>query len=404
MTSSLRKLTMSPSALGVVDQVINSGSNAVFAVLAARSLSVAGFGDLAIGQLVYFIVIINVVRPIGEALVVAHGATRATDRDAQLGASVLVVFAVSLLAVPLFVGLGWVARGRMGFGIWEAIGLALPGLVLQDIVRWACFVRGHFRLAVGLDALWTMAMFVVFVVLRWTDVESSAPLLMTWWGVSGLVVALGLVVASRMLAVVAHVASTATWLWNASREFIIQAQLSSGLYSMVFIVLGVVGSRSEVASARGATLLFSPLGTIFGGLGIGMLTRLSRPDLTASDRHTILSRLTVASLALVALWTVLVIGLLSLPFTVLGDVQDGVAKLIVFVIAMQIVQSFLLAPTLALKAAGQMQRMRRIRVTAAGLMVVAGGAGAVLDSAGFMLGGLTAAYAISAVQIWPMVR
>jgi hypothetical protein len=88
----------------------------------------------------------------------------------------------------------------------------------------------------------------------------------------------------------------------------------------------------------------------------------------------------------------------------LGDVQDGVARLVAIVIAMQVVQALLLAPTLSLKASGEMHRMRGIRVLAAVLMVAVGGAGAVLDSAALMLGGLTAAYAISAALIWRTVR
>jgi hypothetical protein len=384
--------------------LFNSGSNAVFAVLAARSLSVSAFGDLALGQLVYFIVIINVVRPVGEALMVAKRSSCDRDVDAEFGTSVLVVFAGSLLLASMFIVIGSAASGSLGAGIWGAIGLALPGLVLQDIVRWACFAQGKFSRALVLDVIWTVAMLCVFIVLRWTDTTASAPFLMIWWGTSGLIVAAALLVASPGLRVVNRIAERSKLLAVASREFVYQAQLSSGLYSAVFIVLGVVGSRAEVASARGATLLFSPLGTIFGGVSISMLSQLTQTDLDASARRSLLRRLTGGALAMVALWTLLVVVLLSLPFNVLGDVQDGVARLVAIVIAMQVVQALLLAPTLSLKASGEMHRMRGIRVLAAVLMVAVGGTGAVLDSAALMLGGLTAAYAVSAVLIWKMAQ
>jgi hypothetical protein len=394
------RFSSSDKAISFWDQLVTSGSNALFAVLAAQRLGLRGFGEFAIAQTLFYVVVGLTRSAAGEAALVTFAGLGASDR--RIHASNVVWLSLSTAVFSSVVIAGGLHIGFDTGLLPIAVAVAIPGMILQETTRWNCFINGIPGRALANDLLWAAVMILPFVVP--STLTFSASGLVAWWGLSGALVGTSVLVQGRQLRMPAVLATTFAIIRRPSWEFIAFSFMTTSIYHLSFLLLGVFGGEVEIGRARGAQLLFSPLGTLFGGVGISALTMLSRPSLAFDRRNRILWQLTVAGVILVLAWWAAVRVLLFLPVKLLGDVQGGIGNLIPVVVVMQLAQATLLAPTLALKADGAIAKLRRLRTYTAVLTAALGAAGAITKSATLTLAGLTTGLVVSSIFAWPLLR
>src|ERR671925_156485 len=131
---------------GVADQALSSVVNLAVGALVARALSPASFGAFGLAFSTYLIVLGACRALVAEPLVARFSARD----DADWGSATRAATGAAL-ALGIFVGVGCVLAGLASGGVFGeallALGVVLPGLVLQDTWRFAFFAAGRGRQA-----------------------------------------------------------------------------------------------------------------------------------------------------------------------------------------------------------------------------------------------------------------
>src|SRR3712207_6237729 len=135
---------------GIADQAVSSLTNLAVGAVVARSLGIAEFGMFSLAWVTYG-VILNLSRGLAtDALAVRFsGAESARWRTAVAQASstaLLIGIATGVVAV-----VAGTAIGTQPSAAFVALGLVLPGLLVQDAWRFAFFAAGRGRSAFAND-------------------------------------------------------------------------------------------------------------------------------------------------------------------------------------------------------------------------------------------------------------
>jgi O-antigen/teichoic acid export membrane protein len=171
---------------GVADQALSSLANLAVGALVARAVSPASFGAFGLVFSTYLIVLGGCRALVAEPLVVRFSACDDAEwRSATRAAT------GSALVLGIAAGLGCVAVGSAVSGAFGeallALGVVLPGLVLQDTWRFAFFAVGRGRHAF-LNDLAAAAALPALAVL--STVTHDVGLFVLLWGAAGTVAAL----------------------------------------------------------------------------------------------------------------------------------------------------------------------------------------------------------------------
>ena len=150
---------------GVADQAMSSLTNFLLSIYVARSLGAAQFGAFSLAYVTYGFTI-NASRGLSiEPLLIRFSATnpltwrRATARCTGTALLVgLITGACALVAGPLVGG----TTGRA----FVALGLTLPGLMLQDSWRYAFFAIGRGQHAFLNDTIWAVLLLPSLTLLK----------------------------------------------------------------------------------------------------------------------------------------------------------------------------------------------------------------------------------------------
>ena len=150
---------------GVADQGMSSLTNFVLAIYVVRTLGAAQFGAFSLAYVTYGLAI-NASRGLSiEPLLIRFSGTvlptwrRATARSTGTALLVGLVTGTCALAAGRLVG------GTTGLA-FVALGLALPGLLLQDSWRYSFFALGRGRHAFINDTVWAVVLLPSMVLLR----------------------------------------------------------------------------------------------------------------------------------------------------------------------------------------------------------------------------------------------
>lgn len=242
---------------GAVDQAISSLTNFALMVLAARSLSLQGFGVFSLAFATYGVFLSMVRALIIEALVVRFSAvSEAAHREASRAATGAVFVLAVLGAFACFV-VGALLRGMIG-QLLMALAVILPGLLVQDAWRSVFFAAGRPALAAANEVVW-MVVQVVLYVLLFVTVEPGATDLMLAWGWAASVAA---IVGARQSGFWPAPHLALAW-WRQHRDLggRFAAEQATGVASQqatVFAIAGVAG-LGAVGAIRAAQVVIGPL-------------------------------------------------------------------------------------------------------------------------------------------------
>jgi O-antigen/teichoic acid export membrane protein len=250
-------------SFGVADQLLSSGSNFVAMLVGARTLDVEGFGVYAFALLT-FTFTLGVVRALcSEALLVRPGepgdehwsrVRSATGAAFWLGILVGVVLAVAALASS-----GAASRSML------VLAVALPGLLVQDTLRYAAFARGEPKAALVSDATWVVGLAILFGIL-FARAEPTAPWLLAAFVAPGVVAGLLQALRERVLPVLRDGFRWVAYNGDLSGRYTLDFLSGAGAAQLAAYVLVAVTSVAALGSLRGAQTLFGPINILFTGV------------------------------------------------------------------------------------------------------------------------------------------
>ncbi|MER7925450.1 MULTISPECIES: hypothetical protein [unclassified Streptomyces] len=257
---------------GLADQAASSISNFAVGIYVARSLGVIAFGVFSLAWVTYGVVL-NVSRGLAtDPLVVRFsGVPEPSWRGAvarSTGTALCVGTALGVLCLAAGLGLG----GRVG-PAFVALGVLLPGLLLQDAWRFSFFAAGDGRKAFVNDVVWGIALVPAMVVAAHVDTVAAFVLA---WGASATVAA-GYGCAQSGIR--PRPALARGWLReqrDLGYRYLVENVSLSGASQLRAYGLGAIVGVSAVGAVRGAELLMGPFLAVLMGLSLVTVPEAAR--------------------------------------------------------------------------------------------------------------------------------
>ena len=363
---------------GVADQAFSSLTNFMVGIMVARSLGPVQFGAFGIAFATYGLALGLSSSLAAQPLLVRFSATpdhvwrpaaaSATGTALSMGALVGVICLVISLVVP----------GALS-GAYLALGLTLPGLLLQDSWRLAFFSANRGLDAFVNDVIWAaiLAPAFAFLLLRGHVTLFSMTLA---WGISANVAALAGLAQARLLP---SPRRTLRWLRehrDLGPRFLAEAALLSGTVQATVASVGAVAGLPAIAGIRGAQMLLGPPYVFSKGFRLTILPQAvvaARQSKYAVRRLCATQSITMSAAMLV--WGLLLL-LVPEPWGrwLLGPTWEPVHRMLLPVTLTYAAGAATLGASAGLRALAAAKRSLRSRIVASCLQFSGGVAGAVL--------------------------
>jgi O-antigen/teichoic acid export membrane protein len=390
---------------GVADQMVSSLTNFAVAIYVVHTLGAAQFGAFSLAYVTYGFAL-NASRGLATDpfMVRFSGTDLQTWRRAAasctgtaaavglaLGASVIVVAAV--------------LNGTAG-AAFLALGLTLPGLLLQDSWRFSFFALGRGSQAFLNDTIWGVTLLPALVLLRRTGHADVFWFVLAW----GLTASVGAAIGPWQARVIPKL--TGAWGWMSRHRdlgprYMAEGLSSSGSSQLRTYGTGLILGLTAVGYVQASITLMGPMTVLFFGI-----TLLSMPEAARVLRHSprhlpLFCVLISAGLAAAALaWGVVLLVAVprGLGARLLGPVWRPTYPLILPQILYVIGQCVGGGPFTGLHALGAARRSLRAMVITAIFIVVCALTGALAGGAIGTVTGMAVAAWLSAPVYWWELR
>ena len=389
---------------GLGDQALSSLTNFTLSLLVARTV---GVDELGIFSLVFatYLLVLGVSRslnsdPLGVRYSdAAPPAWREATAQAGGGAVGLGVAAGAACAIA-----GAVAGGLLGRALL-VLGLTLPGLLLQDVWRFAFVARGRSVHAFLNDLVWAVALAALLLVVLATGRTSVIAFELAWSG-AACVAALAGVAQARLGP---WPLNPLGW-WRRHRDLNVR-------YLGEFATIGAVSQLNSygvsavagiaaVGALRAGEILIGPVYVLFMGGNMVAVAEGARIGRRAPARLARLGLLVSAGMGLAAfLWGAVVVLLPDAIGTrVMGSTWDAAASVVVPYALVTIGLTASAGPQTGLRALAAARRGLRARLLAAPLMLAGAVGGAAVGGAVGAAWGMAGGYWTAAVVWWWQFR
>jgi O-antigen/teichoic acid export membrane protein len=386
---------------GVADQAISSLTNFAVTLYIARSLGATQFGAFSLAYVTYSF-ILNASRGLAtDPLVVRFtGADLPTWRRAvasSTGTAANVGLVSSVFVLGAAALLGGTARSA-----FLALGLTLPGLMLQDSWRYSFFTLGRVSQAFLNDLIWALVLGPLLLLLRQTGHEDVFWFVLAW-GVSASVAAL---VGPLQARVVPRLFGARKWI-STHRDlgfrYLAENTSNSGASQLRTYGIGIILGLAAVGYVQAASTLMGPFLVIFMGLSLVTVPEASRVLRRSPQHLRIFCLLMGVGLAITGLaWGgVLLVALpRGLGNWLLGPIWRPAYPLILPLTISVAGACAGQGATSGLRALGAARRSLRAMVIASVAYLSLGLAGAALDGAVGTVRGVAVATWIGAFVWW----
>lgn len=269
---SARRALVGRLSWGLADQAASSVSNFVVGIYVARSLGVTAFGVFSLAWVTYGVVL-NVSRGLAtDPLVVRFsGVPDASWRGAVARSTGTALgIGAALGAACLVAGLG--LGGRVG-PTFAALGVMLPGLLLQDAWRFSFFAAGAGRKAFVNDVVWGVALVPAIVVA--VRVGSVAAFVLAWGASATVAAGYGYIQSG----IRPRMTEARGWLReqrDLGYRYLVENVSLSGASQLRAYGLGAIVGIGAVGAVRGAELLLGPFLAVLMGLSLVTVPEAAR--------------------------------------------------------------------------------------------------------------------------------
>jgi O-antigen/teichoic acid export membrane protein len=365
---------------GVGDQAVSSLCNFLLGVFVVRSLGAASFGAFALAYLTYSLVL-NASRGLStDPLLVRYSGADPPRWSRAVSASSGTALAVGIAAGVVCVCVGVFLPAPLNTA-FMALGVGLPGLLLQDSWRFAFFAVGRGRQALVNDLAWTVLLVGSLVALNAGGSASVADCMFVFGLTASIAAGLGLLQSG----VRPRLGATRGWIGEhrqLSFRYLLENTTSSGAAQLRAFVLGAVAGLAAVGDVRAAEMLMGPFLVILMGI-----SQVAVPEASHVLVRSGASRLRGFCLVLgggqavaAALWGALIATLLpyGLGELLLGPAWVAVGPLIPPVTLAIVWGCFSAAAGAGLRALGAASRSLNAQVVTSALYLSGGVTGAVV--------------------------
>lgn len=298
---------------GLADQVISSVTNAFVSVYIARELGAVQFGAFSIAYVTYSFAL-NVSRGLATdpLMVRFSGADPRTWRRAVAGCTGTATL-VGFIIGAFVLGVAAVVNGTAG-AAFLALGVTMPGLMLQDSWRFAFFTLGRGRQAFLNNMVWAVTLLPALVLLRRTGHASVFWFVFVWGATAAIAAAVGPLQARVMPRL------PGAWTWVSRHRDLGPRYLAEGASSSVSAQLRIYGiglilGLAALGYVQAAATLMGPITIVFLGMSLVTIPEAARV-LRRSPRYLPLFCLVVGiGLAVAALaWGIFLLVAMPMGF------------------------------------------------------------------------------------------
>jgi O-antigen/teichoic acid export membrane protein len=390
---------------GVADQAMSSISNFAVNIYVARSLGAVAYGAFGLAYVTYGFML-NASRGLAtDPLLVRFSASPPPTWRRAVASCTGTATIVGLCAGTCVLAAACLLSGttRLAF---LALGLTLPGLLLQDCWRYSFFALGQGSQAFLNDTVWTVALLPALVVLKKTGHGDVFWFVFAWGAAATVAAAVGPLQAR----VVPRLPRT--WDWVSRHRDLGPRYLAEGTANSASSLLrnyGLVAilGLAAVGYVQAAATLMGPFMVIFFGMGLVTLPEAARILRRSPRRLPLFCMLVSAGLALAGLlWGIVLLVAMprGLGHLMLGNLWRPTYPLVLpatIAIMGGCVQS---GAGTGLHALGVAKRSLRAMILFSALYVACGLGGAAADGVmGTMIGAAIASW-IGALLFWWQLR
>jgi O-antigen/teichoic acid export membrane protein len=396
MRGVLRRVTW-----GLADQAVTSMVSFVVGIVVARSLGAVEFGAFSLAWVTYGVAV-NISRGLAtDPLAVRFSGVPHKLWKTAVASSSGMAIAVGLATGAICVAVGAALGGRAG-AAFVALGLVLPGLMLQDSWRFAFFASGQGGKAFLSDITWAVAL-VPLLYLAKHDGPSVTKFVLAW-GAAGIFAAL---VSGLQARVVPRLFRARQWFRDhrdLGLRYLAENLTISGAYQLKMYGLGAFAGIAAVGTVRGAEMMLGPFFIVLSGIGLVAVpeaARMLRRSLPALRAFCLLlgSAQALAALA----WGLALVLLLPHAWghALLGEVWDSAQPLLLPATLSVMFASFYTGASAGLRALGVARRSLKAQLWASAFYLVGSVGGGILNGAlGSAWGAAGATFAGAIVWWW----
>ncbi len=386
---------------GVADQAMSSLSNFAVSIYVARTLGARQFGAFSLCYATYSFAL-NASRGLATdpLMIRFSGTDLPTWRRAVAnctGTALMVGLAAGACVLAAAAVLDGTARGA-----FLALGLTLPGLLLQDSWRYSFFALGRGSQAFLNDTVWTVALFPALALLRLTGHANVFWFVLAWGAAAGV----GAAVGPLQARVIPRLSGAWEWLSqhrDLGLRYLAEGTSLSGAFQVRAYGVGLILGLAAVGYVQAATTLMGPFLVIFYGMMLIMVAEAARV-LRRSPRHLPLFCMLVSSASAAGALAWGVVLLVALPrglgSWLLGPIWRPTYPLLVPQMLYAIGLGACSGAGAGLKALGAARRSLRGAVVVSVAYVVFGLVGALEGGAFGTVSGIAAAIWLGALLWW----
>jgi O-antigen/teichoic acid export membrane protein len=391
---------------GLADQAVSSLTNAAVSLYIARALGAAQFGAFSLAYVTYSFALTASRGLATDPLLVRYSSVEVKAWKRAVAASTGTATVMGLITgtVSLMIGAATSGTTRLAF---IALGLTLPGLLLQDAWRYSFFALGKGGRAFANDAVWALTLLIGLLALKVTHHQTVFWYVLTW-GITGCI---GGLVGPLQAKVTPRLIGVAEWVHitrDLGPRYLMENTANSGSAQLRIYFLGFVTGLTAVGYVQEGSLLMGPFFVIFMGISLVTVPEAAR-TLRRSPAH--LKRYCVlvgAALCLLALsWGVLL--MIALPhglgsLLLKGDNWKPVYGLVPAMVISMMGACAIAGATAGLRALGAAKRSLRSMLVSSAIYVILAVIGASLDGAQGTTAGTAVATWLGAVMWWWQLR
>lgn len=284
---------------GLADQAVSSVTNFAVSIYIARTLGALQFGAFSLAYVTYSFAI-NASRGLAtDPLLVRFSGTDDSTWRRAVSSCTGTALVVGIVGGLCLLVAGALLRGTTQLS-FLALGLTLPGLMLQDSWRFSFFAVGRGGQALLNDAVWAVTLVPALILLRVMGDTNVFWYVFAW----GLTATVGGVVGPLQARVRPRPSWTRTWL-AAHRDlgprYLAEGTTNSASNQLRGYGVGIMLGLAAVGYVQAATTLMGPIMVLFFGMGLVALPEAARV-LHRSPQHLPLLCVVISSgLGLLAL-------------------------------------------------------------------------------------------------------
>ena len=249
---------------GVADQVLATLTNFILSIYVARTLGAAEFGAFSLAYVTYGFAI-NASRGLSiEPLLVRFSGMHLPTWKRATAGSTGTALLVGLAAGTCALVAGALVGGATGLA-FLALGLTLPGLLLQDSWRYSFFALGRGYHAFINDLVWAVVQIPALILLKMTG-HANVFWFVLAWGLAG---GVGAAIAPLQARVMPSLTGATKWLWqhrDLGPRYLAENTGSNAADMLRSYIVTLILGLYAVGYIQAANLLMGPFKIIFFGL------------------------------------------------------------------------------------------------------------------------------------------